>query len=171
MRHGKGLRQLSRSTSHRRALLRNLATSFIKYERFETTVEKAKELRPVVERLITLGKDDNVHSRRQAYSYLMDKVVVHKLFTDIGVRVKSRNGGYTRIVRTRFRNGDAAQMAVIELVDRAGEKAAEPKKAEKKTSEKKAAPKAAKKAPAKAEGAEKKSAPKKAPAKKAAKSE
>jgi large subunit ribosomal protein L17 len=146
--------------------LRNLATSFIKYERFETTVEKAKELRPVVERLITLGKDDNVHSRRQAYSYLMDKVVVHKLFTDIGVRVKSRNGGYTRIVRTRFRNGDAAQMAVIELVDRAGEKAAEPKKAEKK-----AAPKAAKKAPAKAEGAEKKSAAKKAPAKKAAKSE
>ncbi len=166
MRHGKGLRQLSRSTSHRRALLRNLATSFIKYERFETTVEKAKEIRPVVERLITLGKDDNVHSRRQAYSYLMDKSVVHKLFTDIGVRVKNRNGGYTRIVRTRYRNGDAAQMAVIELVDRAGEKAVEPKKAEKK-----AAPKAAKKAPAKSEGAEKKSAAKKTPAKKAAKSE
>lgn len=166
MRHGKGLRQLSRSTSHRRALLRNLATSFIKHERFETTVEKAKELRPVVERLITLGKDDNVHSRRQAYSYLMDKTVVHKLFTDIGVRVKSRNGGYTRIVRTRYRNGDAAQMAVIELVDRAGEKAAEPKKAEKK-----AAPKAAKKAPAKSEATEKKAAPKKAAAKKAAKSE
>ncbi len=171
MRHGKGLRQLSRSTSHRRALLRNLATSFLKYERFETTVEKAKELRPVVERIITLGKDDNVHSRRQVYSYLMDKSVVHKLFTDIGVRVKGRNGGYTRIVRTRYRNGDAAQMAVIELVDRAGEKAAEPKKAEKKTAEKKAAPKAAKKAPAKAEASEKKAAPKKAPAKKAAKSE
>jgi len=166
MRHGKGLRQLSRSTSHRRALLRNLATSFIKHERFETTVEKAKELRPVVERLITLGKDDNVHSRRQAYSYLMDKTVVHKLFTDIGVRVKSRNGGYTRIVRTRYRNGDAAQMAVIELVDRAGEKAVEPKKAEKKT-----APKAAKKAPAKSEATEKKAAPKKAATKKAAKSE
>lgn len=166
MRHGKGLRQLSRSTSHRRALLRNLATSFIKHERFETTVEKAKELRPVVERLITLGKDDNVHSRRQAYSYLMDKTVVHKLFTDIGVRVKSRNGGYTRIVRTRYRNGDAAQMAVIELVDRAGEKAVEPKKAEKKS-----APKAAKKAPAKAEATEKKAAPKKSATKKAAKSE
>ena len=166
MRHGKGLRQLSRSTSHRRALLRNLATSFIKHERFETTVEKAKELRPVVERLITLGKDDNVHSRRQAYSYLMDKTVVHKLFTDIGVRVKSRNGGYTRIVRTRYRNGDAAQMAVIELVDRAGEKAVEPKKAEKKT-----APKAAKKAPAKSEATEKKAAPKKSATKKAAKSE
>jgi len=146
--------------------LRNLATSFIKHERFETTVEKAKELRPVVERLITLGKDDNVHSRRQAYSYLMDKTVVHKLFTDIGVRVKSRNGGYTRIVRTRYRNGDAAQMAVIELVDRAGEKAVEPKKAEKKT-----APKAAKKAPAKSEATEKKAAPKKSATKKAAKSE
>lgn len=166
MRHGKGLRQLSRSTSHRRALLRNLATSFIKHERFETTVEKAKELRPVVERLITLGKDDNVHSRRQAYSYLMDKTVVHKLFTDIGVRVKSRNGGYTRIVRTRYRNGDAAQMAVIELVDRAGEKASEPKKAEKR-----AAPKAAKKTAAKSEATEKKAAPKKAASKKAAKSE
>jgi len=120
MRHGKTLRQLSRSTSHRRALLRNMATSFIKHEHFETTVQKAKELRPVVERLITLGKDDNLAARRQAYSYLLDKGVVHKLFADIGPRCSSRNGGYTRIVRTRLRNGDAAQMAVIELVDKAG---------------------------------------------------
>jgi len=120
MRHGKTLRQLSRSTSHRRALLRNMATSFIKHEHFETTVQKAKELRPVVERLITLGKDDNLAARRQAYSYLLDKGVVHKLFADVGPRCSSRNGGYTRIVRTRLRNGDAAQMAVIELVDKAG---------------------------------------------------
>ena len=118
MRHGNGQRQLSRSTSHRRALLRNMATSFLKYERFETTVPKAKELRPVVERLITLGKIDNLAARRQAYSYLTDKAVVHKLFADVGPRCKERNGGYTRIVRTRFRNGDAAEMAVIELVDR-----------------------------------------------------
>jgi large subunit ribosomal protein L17 len=124
MRHGKGLRKLSRTWSHRRSLLRNLATSFIKYERFETTVEKAKELRPVVERLITLGKDDTLAARRQAYSYLLDKAVVHKLFTDVGPRCASRAGGYTRIIRTRVRHGDAAELAVIELVDKAGSDAA-----------------------------------------------
>jgi len=162
MRHGNGLRQLSRSTSHRRALLRNMATSFIKFERFETTVPKAKELRPVVERLITLGKNDTVAARRQAYSYITDKTVVAKLFADVGPRCKSRNGGYTRIVRTGFRNGDAAEMAVIELVDQAGEKV----KSEK--PEKKAA---AKKAPAaKKEPSDKSTEPaKKASAKKASK--
>ncbi len=122
MRHGNGLRQLSRTTSHRRALMRNMATSLLKFERFETTVPKAKELRPVVERLITLGKNDTLAARRQAYSYLTDKAIVHKLFADVGPRCKERNGGYTRIVRTRVRSGDAAEMAVIELVDRAGEK-------------------------------------------------
>jgi large subunit ribosomal protein L17 len=135
MRHGNGLRQLSRSTSHRRALLRNMATSFIKFERFETTVPKAKELRPVVERLITLGRNDTLAARRQVYSYLTDKTVVAKLFTDVGPRCKSRNGGYTRIVRTGYRNGDAAEMAIIELVDKAGEKV----KAEKSAPAKKAA--------------------------------
>lgn len=146
MRHGKGLRQLSRSTSHRRALLRNMATSFIKHEHFETTVQKAKELRPVVERLITLGKNDTLAARRQAYSYLMDKAIVHKLFAEVGPRCATRNGGYTRIVRTRYRHGDAAQLAVIELVDKAGAEAkAAPKKAEaKKSAAKKAAPKAKK---------------------------
>jgi large subunit ribosomal protein L17 len=124
MRHGKTLRKLSRNASHRRALLRNLATSFIKYERFETTVQKAKELRPVVERLITLGKNDTLDARRQAYSYLMSKAVVHKLFADVGPRCKERNGGYTRIVRTRVRHGDAAELAVIELVDRAAQESA-----------------------------------------------
>lgn len=150
MRHGKGLRQLSRSTSHRRALLRNMATSFFKYERFETTVPKAKELRPVVERLITLGKNDTLAARRQAYGYLTDKAIVHKLFADVGPRCKERNGGYTRIVRTRVRHGDAAEMAVIELVDRAG-----------------AAPAAKKEGAAKKKASGSKAAAKETPAKKA----
>jgi len=163
MRHGKGLRNLSRTSSHRRALLRNMATSFLQAESFETTVPKAKELRPVVERLITLGKNDTLAARRQAYSYLLSKAAVAKLFTEIGPRCSSRNGGYTRIVRTRVRPGDAAEMAIIELVDKApakgGEKSAEPKKAAKKAPAKKAAPKKA------SEGAE---GGKKAPAKKKA---
>ena len=138
--------------------MRNLATSFFKYERFETTVPKAKELRPVVERLVTLGKNDTLAARRQAYSYLMDKAVVHKLFTDIGPRNAARNGGYTRIVRTRVRPGDAAELAVIELVDKA-----EAKSASKEAPAKKAAPKKA--------AAAKKPAAKKAPAKKKAAAE
>lgn len=119
MRHGRSLRALSRNASHRRALLRNLATSFIERGSFKTTVQKAKELRPVVERLITLGKTDTLAARRQAYSYLLRKDVVHTLFADVGPRCAHRNGGYTRIVRTGFRHGDAAEMAVIELVDKA----------------------------------------------------
>lgn len=154
MRHGNGLRQLSRSTSHRRALLRNMATSFFKYERFETTVPKAKELRPVVERLITLGKKDTLAARRQAYGYLTDKAIVHKLFADVGPRCKERNGGYTRIVRTRVRKGDAAEMAVIELVDREGVAPASKKQG----------------ASAKKKGSASKGSAKEAPAKKAAQS-
>lgn len=142
MRHRNGQRQLSRSTSHRRALLRNMATSFIKFERFETTVQKAKELRPVVERLITLGKVDSLAARRQAYGYLMEKSVVHKLFADVGPRCSSRNGGYTRIIRTRYRHGDAAQLAVIELVDKPG--VTDSGKGANKKSAKKAKPSAAK---------------------------
>jgi large subunit ribosomal protein L17 len=155
MRHGKGLRKLSRNISHRRALLRNMATSFFKYERFETTVPKAKELRPIVEKLVTLGKNDTLAARRQAYSYLIDKAVVHKLFADIGPRNATRNGGYTRIVRTRVRPGDAAEMAIIELVDKAGAPAAKKDAPAKKAAPKKAAAKkpAAKKAPAKKKAA------------------
>lgn len=172
MRHGKGLRQLSRSTSHRRALLRNMATSLIKFERFETTVQKAKEIRPVVERLITLGKNDTLAARRQAYSYLMDKAVVHKLFAEIGPRCKSRNGGYTRIVRTRFRNGDAAQLAVIELVDKAptkggSEKSESTKAAGAKKAPKKAPAKKATEASSEKKASTKKASPKKATDKKA----
>jgi large subunit ribosomal protein L17 len=134
--------------SHRKALLRNLATSFFKYESFETTVPKAKELRPVVERLVTLGKNDTLSARRQAYSYLLDKAVVHKLFTDIGPRNATRNGGYTRIVRTRVRPGDAAELAIIELVDKAATKESPAKKAAPKKAAAAKKP-AAKKAPAK----------------------
>lgn len=162
MRHGKSLRKFSRTWSHRKALLRNLATSFFKHERFETTVEKAKELRPVVEKLITLGRNDTVAARRQAYGYLMDKSVVHKLFTDISPRCASRNGGYTRVVRTRVRPGDAAELAIIELVDKSTKGSSEKTKAPAKKA-------AAKKAPAKKEPTEKKAPAKKAaPKKKAA---
>lgn len=136
--------------------MRNLATSFFKHERFETTVPKAKELRPVVERLVTLGKNDTLAARRQAYSYLLDKAVVHKLFTDIGPRNATRNGGYTRIVRTRVRPGDAAELAVIELVDKAAAKGATKEAPAKKAAPKKAA--AAKKPSAKKAPAKKKAA-------------
>jgi large subunit ribosomal protein L17 len=132
-----------------------MATSFFKYERFETTVPKAKELRPVVEKLVTLAKSDTLAARRQAYSYLLDKAVVHKLFADIGPRSATRNGGYTRIVRTRVRPGDAAEMAIIELVDKAASKGASAEAPAKKAAPKKAAAKkpAAKKAPAKKKAA------------------
>ena len=142
-----------------------MATSFFQAESVETTVPKAKELRPVVERLITLGKNDTLAARRQAYSYLLNKAVVHKLFADIGPRCSARNGGYTRIVRTRVRPGDAAEMAIIELVDKApkgGKKASEGKAESKKAAPKKApAKKAASKKTEDKSGAEKK-----APAKK-----
>ena len=108
--------KLGRNSPHRRALFRNMATSLLKHERCETTVVKAKDLRRVVERLITKAAVDSVAARRRAYSYLMSKAVVHKLFTEIAPRYKGRPGGYTRIVRTRHRAGDAAEMAVIELI-------------------------------------------------------
>ncbi|RMD85985.1 MAG: 50S ribosomal protein L17 [Candidatus Dadabacteria bacterium] len=117
MRHGHGYRKLNRSVAHRRALLRNMVTSLIKHERCETTVAKAKALRPVVEKYITLAKNDTLSARRRAYDYLFDKSVVKKLFEEIGPRYQDRDGGYTRIVRSRIRPGDSAEMAVIELVD------------------------------------------------------
>ncbi len=116
MRHGNGYRKFQKSRAHQRAMFRNMATSLFLNERCETTVEKAKELRRVAEKLITLGRKDSLHARRQAYSYIMDKAVVHKLFTDIGPRFKTRPGGYTRIVRTRHRKGDAAELALISLL-------------------------------------------------------
>ena len=131
MRHKVAHRKFDRSPAHRRAMFRNMATSFLKEERIETTVEKAKDLRGVVERLITLGKKDDLHARRKAYGYLFNKAVVHKLFTDLGPRFKDRPGGYTRVIRTRRRAGDTAEMAYIELVDRKVVKPAPKKKSAK----------------------------------------
>lgn len=129
MRHQHAFRKFQKSPSHRRAMFRNMATSLLREERIETTVEKAKELRRVVEPLITLAGEESLHARRQAYAYLLDKAVVRKLFNEIGPRFKARPGGYTRIVRTRNRAGDAAELAMMELLaDEAPAKKAAPKK-------------------------------------------
>lgn len=117
MRHKKTFRKFSRTPAHRRAMFRNMATALLDKESIETTFHKAKDLRGVVERLITLGKEDTVHHRRKAYGYLQDKAVVHKLFAEVGPRYKERPGGYTRVLRSRVRPGDAADMAVIQLVE------------------------------------------------------
>lgn len=117
MRHGSGYRKFQKSTAHTRAMLRNLATSVISNESCETTVEKAKEVKPIVEKLITLARTDTLANRRAAYSYLTTKTAVQKLFSDVAPRFKTRNGGYTRVVRTRTRHGDAAELAVIALVE------------------------------------------------------
>jgi len=118
MRHACAGRQFGRDSGHRKALLRTLVTSLLRTEKIETTVAKAKEIRPLVEKMITLAKRGDLHARRQALSFIQDETVVSSLFTNIGPRFISRNGGYTRIVPTRNRPGDAAPMAVIELVER-----------------------------------------------------
>jgi len=118
MRHGMANRKLGVTSTHRAAMFRNMATSLIKHEQIKTTLPKAKELRPYVERIITLGKRGGLHARRQAYAVIMDEKVVDKLFTTIAERYKARPGGYTRVLKAGFRYGDAAPMAVIELVDR-----------------------------------------------------
>jgi len=119
MRHRLKGRKLGRTVSHRQALFSNMAAALIKHEQIQTTLPKAKELRPVVERLITLGKRGNLHARRQALSQLGgDREIVSKLFDVLGERYSERSGGYTRVLRAGFRYGDAAPMAVIELVDR-----------------------------------------------------
>ena len=113
--HGRGF---SRKSAHRKAMFENLAAALIKHEQIKTTLPKAKELRPYVERIITLGKRGGLHARRQAYAQLMDEKVVDKLFTTIADRYKARPGGYCRVLKAGIRYGDAASMAVIELVDR-----------------------------------------------------
>ena len=117
MRHRKRGRQLGRDTDHRRALFRNLVTSLLEYEKIETTVAKAKELRGIADRMISLGKQGNLHARRLALAYLQSKSVVAKLFSDIAPRFADRKGGYTRLIKTRIRPGDGAPMSVVELVE------------------------------------------------------
>ena len=117
MRHAVAGRKLGRPTSHRNALLRNLTTDLIRHERLTTTVAKAKALRPFAEKIITLSKDDTVHHRRMAAAQLYDTMMVKKLFNELGPRFAERPGGYTRIVLLGPRLGDAAEMAVIELVE------------------------------------------------------
>src|SRR3954470_3117972 len=118
MRHGVAGRKLGVTSSHRQAMFRNMATALIKHEQITTTLPKAKELRPVAEKLITLGKRGGLHARRQAYAQLRDDVMVNKLFTTLADRYRDRRGGYTRVLKAGTRYGDAASMAVIELVDR-----------------------------------------------------
>jgi len=118
MRHRNGNRKLGRTTSHRKAMFKNMAASLLLHEQIVTTLPKAKELKRVADKLITLGKNGTLHSRRQAFAQLRDDVVVAKLFNTLAPRYKERNGGYTRVLKAGFRYGDAAPMAVIELVDR-----------------------------------------------------
>lgn len=118
MRHRHGLRKLNRTSAHRQAMLRNMMNSLIKYEAIKTTLPKAKELRRVVERMITLSKKDSVANKRLAFDRLRNRDSVVKLFAELGPRYKSRPGGYTRILKMGFRVGDNAPMAFVELVDR-----------------------------------------------------
>ena len=118
MRHGNGLRKLNRTSSHRLAMLRNMSNSLLQHEVIKTTLPKAKELRRVVEPLITLGKKDNLANRRLAFDRLRDREMVTKLFTELGPRFATRTGGYLRILKFGFRVGDNAPMALVELLDR-----------------------------------------------------
>ena len=118
MRHGKVHRKFNRTAEHRKAMFANMCAALIKHEQIVTTLPKAKDLRPVVEKLITLGKRGDLHARRQAVAELRDIAMVKKLFDVLGPRYKERNGGYTRVLKAGFRYGDSAPVAVIEFVDR-----------------------------------------------------
>ena len=191
MKHRNGFNPLSRNASHLRAMHRNMVTSLFKFERVTTTQPKALEVRRTAEKLITRAKVDSVHNRRQVARFISDEAILAKLFTDIGPRMKDRKGGYTRVLKLGFREGDAAEVAILELVDykldveeiaeksakkvakkEAGKAAEDKTSDEKPAAEKKAAPKKAasekKPATAKAADGEKKSAAKKAKAPKAA---
>jgi large subunit ribosomal protein L17 len=116
MRHRNANRKLSRNTSHRRSLLRNLVTSFLEHGRLMTTLPKAKEVRPLAEKMITLGKRDTLHARRQVYAYLLKDTIAKKVFDTIAPKFSSRNGGYSRIIKLGNRQGDGADLAIIELL-------------------------------------------------------
>ena len=139
MRHGDGLRKLGRTTSHRLAMLRNMTVSLLRHEQITTTLPKAKELRRVVEPMITLGKKPSLANRRLAFDRLRDRDIVTKLFDDLGPRFAKRNGGYLRILKTGFRKGDNAPLALVSLMDRADDTAEAPKADEKKPAKKKEA--------------------------------
>ena len=167
MRHHLSGRQLSRNSSHRHAMLRNMSVSLLRHETIRTTVPKAKELRRVVEPLITLAKKDTEANRRLAFSRLRDTEVVEKLFTDLGSRFRARPGGYTRILRMMPRPGDSADMALMQLVDRPAPAGVETPAADEGTAKKKRAKKKTE-AAAPAEEAAVEAAPKKTRKKKAA---
>src|SRR4029077_12597451 len=118
MRHRKAHRKLNRTAEHRRSLWANMTAALIKHEQIMTTLPKAKDLRPIVEKLVTLGKRGDLHARRQAIAEMRDIAMVRKLFDVLGPRYKDRNGGYTRVLKAGFRYGDSAPVAVIEFVDR-----------------------------------------------------
>ncbi|HEV3007607.1 MAG TPA: 50S ribosomal protein L17 [Burkholderiales bacterium] len=141
MRHGHGLRKLNRTSSHRLAMLRNMTVSLLRHEEITTTLPKAKELRRVVEPMITLGKKPSLANRRLAFDRLRDRDIVGKLFDDLGPRYAKRNGGYLRILKTGFRKGDNAPLALVTLMDRVerAEEADTPEEKKKKTEDKKAA--------------------------------
>ena len=144
MKHKTGFNPLSRNSAHRRAMKRNMVTSLFKFERVTTTKPKALEVRRAAEKLITRAKVDSVHNRRQVARFISDEAVLDKLFTDIGPRMKDRLGGYTRIMKLGFRSGDAAELAILELVDYAPD--SDEKKKEKKDASKKGKGHSAKKA-------------------------
>ena len=118
MRHGMSGRKFSRTSAHRKAMFENLALALLKHEQIKTTLPKAKDLRPIVEKLVTLGKRGDLHARRQAIAEMRDVAMVKKLFEVIGPRYKERHGGYTRVLKAGYRYGDSAPVAVIEFVDR-----------------------------------------------------
>jgi len=165
MRHHKSGRKLNRTSSHRTAMFRNMAVSLFRHEQIRTTLPKAKELRRVAEPLITMGKHPSLSNRRLAFARLRDREIVGKLFDDIGVRFKDRPGGYLRVLKTGFRAGDSAPMAIVQLVERKSVMPA----AEEKPAKKKAAKKVAKKADADKAEAKKEAAAEKKEAKPAAK--
>ena len=117
MNHKIGFNPLSRTTAHRRAMTRNMVTSLFRYERITTTKAKALEVRRFAEKLITRAKVDSVHNRREVAKFIQDEKILNKLFTEIGPRMKERNGGYTRVLKLGFRQGDAADVVILELVD------------------------------------------------------
>jgi large subunit ribosomal protein L17 len=123
MRHRTGGRKLNRNASHRKALFRNMVTSLLEHERITTTDAKAKELRGITDRMITLGKRGDLHARRQALSVIRSKEVTAKVFDELADRYRDRPGGYTRVIKVGHRHGDAAPVSIIELVDRPGEEA------------------------------------------------